>query len=454
MSDTPSSAPDTPPAPKNGPLPASKPTTSGLEQFAPPAAPEKKKAFSLRRVERKVREGKQPIAGLAPVHFPDVTPPEPPRRRIHFKKRWLFILLVLALIGGGILLYFASRETKFKATVAVTGVQIQPEAYVVYDFSDRVDMIRRDLAKREAPFRELLMGTMADIQAAKADLAGRQQRKKLLLDALEQDRAEIPKIINDGQARLRKLWEDKGKELDQEYADAKAAVNKQIEDRAKNLGLKYQKPEDLDAPEVAANAFRLALYGAPDTIDSAKERLWTEQLLKEWREGEKVWSAKLIEVRKQADAMRASTQPKIESIEDRISQLQTEVESLNDDLADFDSEIARHEARASEVQTQLNAVFVPFYTDLLQAPSDYRVTTLQIGSDGLIEVRNLDDKDEAFKPGKYQLFIRGVKDGIEVWALKPFDLIKHQTTTVNVVDADFQPASVLLKQGETKKEQY
>ena len=132
-----------------------------------------------------------------------------------------------------------TRETSVKIKVLTSDLDVQSPAYLVYDFSGKINLIKRDYEKLKKPLVDEIKGVEETLLAAKADLAGREERRKLLLDAIQEDEKEIPKILKKSRNVLQSLWEAEGGKLDQDYNVNLNKLFRQIEDRATELGLKY-----------------------------------------------------------------------------------------------------------------------------------------------------------------------------------------------------------------------
>jgi len=355
-------------------------------------------------------------------------------------------LAVLFFAVGGVLVFLSLRETRLKVAINTTpAFTVEPEVWVVSDFQERVDLIKRDLQRREEPLRAAIASVDRDLSAAKADYAGRAARKKLLVDALNKDKSEIPVILEGTQKSLDKLWREDADNLDAEYDRKKDAFNKEIAARAKQLNLKnYAPSEELDAPEIAVNAFRLALYSAPDGVETAKEREWAENRLKGWRKYEDDWSDRQNKIKLEADALRQTVQPEVDEVKDRVKAKQDEIAAVDQELEEFGKEVELHQSKIKDSKDQLVEVAQPFLQDLLKAPGDYVRAKWQVEKLGLLDVRNL-DRDPRFPPGEYTLFVRAKKKGVDYWAKKNFKVEKFKTTRMTLGDEDFFPVKSLLE---------
>jgi hypothetical protein len=387
------------------------------------------------------RTGRKSQKTKAKVHLEPAKPEgegAAPKKKFQFRYGWEIgaVLAAIAVIIAGVFIYLGMRETRFKVAVVTDTVQVEPEAWIVYDFSDRIDFIRGDLERRKLPYAESIKEVDASLSAAKADLAGREARLRLLREALEQDQAEIPKIVEEQQAALREIWEKEGPRLDQEYENRKAAINKQIEDRARQIGIKFERNEELDAPEVSVNAFRLGLYNIPEGVDGVAERQWVEEILRQWKVYEEEFTKKQDVIRDKAIALRQAGAPKVEVVQERVDARLVEINQLQEEMKEFVEEVKRHETTKTSITEELAGLVGPFVEDLSKVPVEYIHLRWPLENGRKLDVRRL-EKEPALPPGSYQLLIRGHREGEPVWAQKELVIEEFKTTELVFGEKDF-----------------
>jgi hypothetical protein len=372
------------------------------------------------------------------VQLPAAT--KPPRRKMPvFGRYLLWVFLVALLVGGGILTYLTIRETRLEVVVDPGSLQLRPEAAVIFEFNERAGMIRRSLAERRAPLEEQLTYLGQALNAAKADLAGKEQAKRLILDSIDQDQKEIEAILGDSRKQLNRLWTVESDAIDKEYDAALKTLMDQIRSRAASLGLPFNPKTDYQSPEVYVNAFRLALYGAPSTVKTTEERQWAEGLLAEWRKKEEGWDERRRAVRDKAAKVREPVGTRVESVEERIQRLRGEVAVLEGDVQMIQAEITKQEGRIGALQGQYEEVFLPFYQDLLATPADYVRFKLPLTGPNRIDMRELENNPN-FPPGDYVLFLQADGADGEYWAVVPFTLRVYEDNKVQVPAEAFKPA--------------
>ncbi|MFQ3671555.1 MAG: hypothetical protein SNJ84_08875, partial [Verrucomicrobiia bacterium] len=400
----------------------------------------------LERVEKRSQRAKAKVKlESAPVEpGPGPTAEKGARKPFRYGLEIGAVLAAILVVLGCVFVFLSLRETRVQVAITPGSVQLEPEAWIVYDFSDRIDFVRGDLDRRRQPFLESIQEAERNLSAARADLAGREARMRLLREALEQDQAEMPKIVAEQQAALRQLWEVEGPRLDREFEARQNEVNRSIAARAEKLGLKLERDDDLEAPEVMVNAFRLALYNAPEGIDPTAERQWAEEQLKGWKQYEEAFAKRQDAIRERALVLRAEGAPKLEAVQERIDARQVEISALAEEMKEFQDEVARHEKTRADLVEEMRGLDGPFVSDLEKAPAEYIHARWPIDNGWKIDVRRL-DKDPNLPPGSYRLMLRGNRDGEPVWAFKEFEVEQFQTTRITFSEGDFKSIRSLLE---------
>jgi predicted nucleic acid-binding Zn-ribbon protein len=365
------------------------------------------------------------------------------RRPLLTRPAVLIPLLLLFVVLAAVSIYYFTRETRLTLEVTSGDIALNPEAHIVFNFAGKIHMLRRDYQNRQQPLIEQVDQQQLQLNLARGDLAGRQQRKKLLEDALAQYQKEIPEILRQSQEDLDRFWNQKGEALKAEYRNTLEALHKEIADRAQSLGIAYTRNPELDAIEVAANAYRLALYNAPPGINVDDERRWVETVLARWKKFEAEWTERQLQLRDQAMAIKQQPGPKVAAVEERIASLRQEIDALTIELQALDSEVATYERRLLEAQEALEATIRPFMQELLNIPGQFEHISFPLPPSGPLVLRNLQERTD-LAPGSYTLLIRGTRGGQEYWAIKQFTIAAYQKNIVSIQPQDFVPASSLL----------
>ena len=384
---------------------------------------------------------------------PVVTIPEAPAAAGTGKRRWripitVWLLLALAvLVFIGIELYRSARETRIIFNFNLGELTLAESPAIVYNFTGRLDLLRADLARRLEPINTEFDEIQSYLAAARADLAGKLEKKRLLKTQVDKLAAEIPAIASLHKTELDDLWIGQGDALEKEFADTKEQLRGQLEDRAARIGVAFKRNEDIDSLDVDVNAFKLALYNAPKTVKVEDERKAADELLAEWQKFQDDWQKRVGALKEKSEAIRKQPGPKIAEVEDQIAKTRNDIAGVDADIASFQQEIRRHEQRLEELNAQANEVTGRFLTSLHNAPKDFIKTRLTPDAEGVIELKDLRRRAEEFPPGDYYLFAVAKKDNEIYWAVKKFTVRENVKESVTVRRADFIPARLYLTKG-------
>ena len=354
------------------------------------------------------------------------------------------LILVLVVALGAYFIWQALLETRLMVKIDPGDAKLDPQALFVLDFDPRVKMIRRDLEERRRPLLEALEDAKNSYNAADNDYKAREQTKQFLVDSITKARAEVPAMLQQTNDTLTAMWNKDYAELDSEYAHEQDAFTERLVQRAKELKIDFQVNPTIKAPEVSANAFRLALYGAPKSIDVTKERQWVEDQLKGWKMKEDEWSKRRIEIRDRSTKIRKPLGGKVDEVNLRIAQMEDELKKSEDDIAMVKAEVETFQERVAEQEEKLKETFPPAYADLLRVPEEFLQSRVTVGLNGSIDLRELDVQHD-FPPGKYRLLLRATKNGEQLWALKEIEIKQYKRNSYEVTPSDFKPAKSLIE---------
>lgn len=418
--------------PEAGRRPAA-PTKSASAPAAKEISPAKAQAAdsAVDSSEAKGAARRRPRVQMMPI--------SPDNDRTNWRTPLAILGLLLLLAAAAVSIYYFTRETRLEVQVTAPDFQVQPKAYVVFNFAGKTSMLQRDFRTRQAPLLEQLALQEEQLTSARADLAGRQQRRKMLQTSQEQLQKEIPQLLERSQKELDWFWVQEGEALRKEYATFRDSLHQEIADRAKQLGLQYQRNAELDAIEVAANAFRLALYNAPAKVVVDEQRKWSEELLARWNDFEKKWNAKQLGLKDKAMAIKQAPGPKVAANEERINQLRLEIDAMDIELKALEDEVATYESRQKEAKQALEDTVAPFLRELLNVPGEFEKLAFDLPADGKLVVREIQERND-LPPGTYTLLIRGLRKEEEFWAVKDFTITAYAKNAVEVNSADFKPA--------------
>ncbi|MEM6884218.1 MAG: hypothetical protein AAF571_04245 [Verrucomicrobiota bacterium] len=358
----------------------------------------------------------------------------------------LIPLIILLIAAAAFFVYWIQRETSVEVTVNAGELTPRGEALVVLNFAGKLEMLRNDYFRRRTPIEEEIAHIKANLSAAKGDLAGRNQRKKLLEDALEQYQNEIPQYLNESQQALDRLWNEESAALSKEYDEFKESLHQQIEERAEQLGVEYTRNSEIDAIAVAVNAYRLALYGVAKEVDVGEQRSWAEDLLQQWVAFEKSWREQQSEIKKKALEIKKDPVPKISETRQRIDNLEREIDALDIDLNSLKAEADRYESNLTEANLRLQAIDGPFYSELRAIPDEFKVTAFPMDAQGMIILPELQENPD-LSQGTHFLLVTAVKGDQEYWAIEEFEILPYQTVNVIIDPSRFTDLKTILEKG-------
>ena len=382
--------------------------------------------------------------------LPKVTIPEireSPKRGSKFAiPVWLWIGLGGLLLAGLIFLVIGFiRETKVTFHISPGDLTITEKPAIIYNFTGKVDLLRADYVRRIAPINFELKEVQSSLAAARADLAGKMEKKRMLNAEVERLGAQIPKYAEESQQALSGLFDKQGAVLDKEYAAKKEEYQKTLEDHAKELGVDYQRNTEFDSIDVSVNAFKLALYGAPKAVNAENERKYAEDLLVEWQKYQEEWQKRLLALKDESQNIRQQPGPKIKGIQEQVAAVKEDIETVDAEIASYQLEVRQYEVRNQELNEQVKVVGNQFMEDLLKTPKDFIKVRLDLAADGTAQLNGLEDHGDEYPSGDYFLLVTGLKDKEVYWALKKFTIREHAKQKVYVLRSDFVQASSYLK---------
>lgn len=405
---------------------------SGQPAVLPAGSKAKPKVPASTRAEKK-----KPKVVLPPMR-------EKPKRKVPVLVLVPVAILLLGVIG--FLLYWFQRETAVQVRVYPGETTLQNQAYIVMNFSGKLQLLRNDYLRRRQPVLEEIERIRANIAAAENDLAGRRQRQELLNQALEDYRNEIPAYLDESQQSLRELWEVESRQLSESYDAFKEQLHQQIEARAASLGVAYQRNPEIDAIAVAVNAFRLALYGAAGDIDVSRERIWAEGILQEWNAFEESWREQQKEIKKKALKIKKEPVPKIAETRRQIDGLERDLEAVEIDINALQSEIERNEGLLMETRQRLADIDTPFFEELTLIPDQFKLETITIPPSGTFRLGDLQEHED-LSEGTHFLLVRAENAEQQFWAVEEFEILPYQEVNVSISADQFMPLNQVLVDG-------
>ena len=199
-----------------------------------------------------------------------------------------------------------------------------------------------------------------------------------------------------------KVWTDAGAVLESEYTSKLNSLKGMIQRRAAELHLPYEPTTEFESPEIWVNAYRLALYDAPDNIDAGKERMWVEARLNEWKTYEADWNKRQADLKKEVERIQATPKDKIEDVNRRVARLNLRIEETEAEMAPIQNELDGNQKMLDQLAEQDRALDRPYYEMLLSTPDKNKLYTLHVDKPtGQFSWRDISLKE--FPPGNYLL---------------------------------------------------
>ena len=395
------------------------------------------------------------VVGAAAAAAAARKPALPPTRAERAKKRrvrealifWILIVpLTAAVLFWGILHF--GRDTRVEGQIIPPeGMSLNDEVWIVSNFSTDASGIADDLSKERTPIQQEIQERRDHVQRAQADIASREERIRLIQGDIQSAKDEITGIVKKSRDDAQAIWDGEGAEIGQDYDAHKDALKKAIADRAASLKLPYDPDPNYPAPEVWANAYRLALYQVPPGVDGVKEHQWLGDQMKQWRDYEKSLDDRKEQLREKAAQLKLEPAPrladlnaKIEDLTQRIQGTQAEEEPLKAELKD--AQTALEDAQAAD--TGLDD---KYYKQLYSLPSEnitYHISLRPTGRFTWV----LDDN--AFAGGelqhRYWIFSRATRaDGRQYWALHNFAISRNKTVELMIEPGGFESTKAILR---------
>jgi len=389
--------------------------------------------------------------------LPTDKPPLPLTRAERAKKRRrieavVFYVILVVLICPG--LYLGTlrfcRETKMEGQVIPpAGMPLADEVWIVSDFRQLAAGITDDLAEERAPLLLELHEKQDHVQRVQADLAMREERIRLLQAQIQAAKDEEGKVVMQAHDAAQELWDGPGAKLDDDYNARRNALQDAIASRAKSLNLKYDPDPAYNAPEVWANAYRLALYQVPTGVDAGKEYQWLADQMKSWRDFVKAQDDKREQLREQAAQIKMSPAAKLTDLNAKIDDLQHRIDNTQAEEEPLKPELQQAQADMAEVQTAETGLDTKYYKQLSALPVGSVTKRLPMDPYGRFSWPNLENDSpfaEGEKEHRYWIFARATRaDGREYWALGRFSIQKDHTLGLLIEPDSFISTKAMLR---------
>lgn len=384
-----------------------------------------------------------------------------PKKEVHrARPAWMRIvvavavrlLILAAMVGLGFYSYYQLRETRLDGFVNLPpGFELK-RVCLVRDFREDVLNLAEELAMARAPISSDIDQLDAVVSRSRSDVAGREERLRLLRDEVEKADKDILGVMKDANDAGNKIWAGPGAVLDTEYAQKKDEFHKKIVDRAAALKINYVDNTDFHDPEVWVNAFRLALYDVPKGINTAQEREWAEKELTGWKKYVESYQQRMAAFKKQVEDIQTSPKGRIGEINQRIADLNQRISETELELEPIRQELKQGQASLEKLKTEQAGLEAPFYKQVLEAPDGSLLLKLSFdAATNRFSWRDI-NRDSQFPPGEYNLWVSVLaKDGQEYWSFVSINLYEYCTTQVIIQPGALVSVQNILRSGRATK---
>jgi peptidoglycan hydrolase CwlO-like protein len=382
--------------------------------------------------------------------------PLPLTRAERAKKRrtvemiFFYVILVCVCVVLYLSTLHFTRETRVEGQVIPpAGMPAADEVWIVSDFRQLTSGIAEDLAEERAPLLQEMHEREDHVQRVQADVAMREERIRLLQAQIQSAKDEEANVVKEAHDQAQNLWDGPGVQLDDDYNARRIELQNAIANRAKSLNLKYAPDPTYNAPEVWANAYRLALYEVPAGVDGAKEYEWLNAQMKAWRDFVKSQDDKREQLREQAEQIKLSPSAKLTDLNAKIDELQHRIDNTQAEEDPLKPELQQAQADLADAQTTEAGLDAKYYKQLSALPSASITKRLPLDTNGRFTWGNLEN-DSPFAEGEkehhYWIFARATRaDGREYWALGRFSISKDQTIGLLIEPDSFVSTKAMLR---------
>jgi hypothetical protein len=401
-----------------------------------------------------------PTAKSEPVSTQPSTPstpttkaPLPLTRAARAKKRrvtetvvfyLIFVITLGVLIWGGL---FFGRDTRIEGQVIPPpGMTLNDEVWVVTDFRVLASGIAEDLAAERTPLMQEIQERQEHVQRAQADVAAREERIRLIEQEIQAAKDEMAATGKQAQDATQQIWSGEGAEIDSEYDSKINDLEKLIGDRAKSLNLKYDPDPAFKSPEVWANAYRLALYDVPASVDQVKEHQWLSDTMKQWRDFVKTLDDRKEQLRQKADDIKTASGPKITDLQAKVDDATQRADATGAEEVPLKAELQQAQSDLVDAQASDASLDDKYYKQLDALPGEAVTQHLSLSPNGRFTLIDNDIFAEGQKEHNYWLYACATRaDGRQYWALGHVSIQKNHKLCVLIDPDSFVSTKAILR---------
>ena len=366
----------------------------------------------------------------------------------------LFAATIAALVFGS---YHFGRDTRVEGQVIPPpGTSLNNEVWLVSggDLWSEAGGVADDLARERIPLMQEIQERQDHVQRAQADIASREERIRLIQEQIQASKDKIAATVKESRDATQKIWDGEGARIDEEYASQISQLQKTITDRAKSLNLKFQPDNTYQSPEVWANAYRLALYEVPASVDSVKEHQWLGDQMKQWRDFLKTLDDRKEQLREKAAQLKLAPAPQIADLNAKIEELQQRIDSTTAEEAPLKTELQQAQTDLAAAQASEANLDDKYYKELYDRPAANVTKRISLKTNGRFTWVNDDPFAVGEKERHYWIFARATRaDGRQYWALYPFSIGQNNLIEMYVEPTGFVSTKAILRPNLSPEEQ-
>ncbi|QSR88471.1 hypothetical protein IT6_08875 [Methylacidiphilum caldifontis] len=397
--------------------------------------------------ERAIKKNHPPPKNL-PSTSPTSAAPTKKTSTFSARRKWVgFLLRAFLYIGtitAGLGTYYSFRETRVNGWIAVKGISMPKEIYIVHDFSADIKALKDNYFNEIGPCLEEVQNKKENLKKARTDLTALNERIRLLKQQEHVAETEIQIVAKEYQEKVDQIWKTEGALLDQEFDKKLEELRERFKQKALQLGIDFNiSSAEANSPEAWVNAYNLALYNPPPEIDPVKERQWAEEELKNWHNFEKENEKKREELKIKTKEIQAEVGPKVQALREQILRIQSRIQDSQLEITPLEQEYANNERELAQAEETERKIKERFLNDLEKIPQNSVREKIPLSPEGYFEWRRL-DQNPKFSPGQYFLWVVIKKEGKEWWSLFPFPINAYALTEIVVLPESFVPIDLFL----------
>ncbi|MEZ0298775.1 MAG: hypothetical protein ACAI35_20185 [Candidatus Methylacidiphilales bacterium] len=369
---------------------------------------------------------------------------------------WLVprIIVVSLLASGALPLYLWS--VNYLKETRVDGIIITPpdtakvtEFFIVDDFRGEIADVRARLRAERQPLMERMQQRVDAIANIKREMEAKEDQVQRWLQEIEAKRKELKDLQTDVVRRRKEIWDGPGNNLSDQYNRNQTALRQEIEARARALNLaNFKGTQEYPLPDVWINAFSVALYDAPKSINVAQEKEWAQKKLKEWHDYVDSYNKQTADFTDRMKEIESVVGPKAAEVNQQTEELTAKIKETNQTIGPLKDEMAKVEVDLQADRSEEASLDQRFLIELADIPKRKQKRTVPL-VDNRFSLRHLERKETGraneWEPGTYWAFVRIRVASEEYWAMGTISVDEYRARQIIVPPSAFEPILQILK---------